>query len=422
MSVATVGADIIYNSPASPSSCHVQHPEYPVRRLSIVALSVIVCLSASGLFAQAPSPLTNQLDRYLAGEFEAVVDELVAQGHFDDLLDRLDHEARAWIDAGAAGDRARRELAAATFALQAAREATGTDDWKWVQRVNLNLPTARPSEAYLPGILPQTYTAPNAIWWKPAPRLLEWGCKLMRTSSPGPIERIWQLASVAVAERAGDFEFLIGSPWEARGNPQDEPEHLAHVIKRFPGEPRFALAQAIAVEWRTWPVGFRTSRSRVIAPADAMSALQKMTKDDAIGPEASLRLGVLRLRTGKPDDALPLFDGAEAATRDPYLVYLARYFRGQALERKRLTGDAEQAYRGALAAIPRAQSATVALSALLAKAGRQREASDVVETSLSEPPVLDPWREYELADYRFWPELLARLHAEIHSTEGVAVR
>jgi tetratricopeptide (TPR) repeat protein len=227
---------------------------------------------------------------------------------------------------------------------------------------------------------------------------------------------------VAVAQRAGDFEFLIGSPWEARGNPQDEFEHLSHVIKRFPGEPRFALAQAIAIEWRTWPVGFRTPRSRVVAPADAIGALQRMTKDAAIGPEASLRLGVLRLRTGKPDDALPLFDGVDAATRDPYLVYLARYFRGQALERKRLTAEAEQAYRGALAAIPRAQTATVALSGLLAKAGRQREASDVVEASLSGPAVLDPWREYELADYRFWPQLLARLHAEIASGEMGAAR
>jgi tetratricopeptide (TPR) repeat protein len=392
-----------------------------VRRASILALAVVVSLTSVHPLAQTPR-LSDQLDRYLAGDFDAVIAELTAANHFDDVLDHLKHDGQAWIDAGLPPDRDRRQLAAATFALEAARAGTDTSDWKWVQMINLNAPTARAPEAILPGILPQTYRAPNAVWWKAPPLLIEWGCKLLRTAAPKPFERTWQLASVAVAERAGDFEFLIGSPWEARGNPQDEPEHIAHLIKRFPSEPRFVLAQAVAIEAQTWPVGFRLSRSRVVNPPDAIRALQGMTKDDAIGAEASVRLGALRLRMGKPDDALTLFERADASSRDPYVVYLSRYFRGQALEKKNQPSEAERAYRAALATVPRAQSATMALSALLVRAGRVQEASALVEESLSGPPIFDPWREYQPADNRFWPELLTRLRGEIHPVNGAAAR
>src|SRR5262249_50445263 len=155
------------------------------------------------------------------------------------------------------------------------------------------------------------------------------------------------------------------SPWDERGNPKDEFEHLNHVIPRFPEEPRFALAQAVAIEIHTWREGFRRPRSAVAIAAEATSALDHMSKDDAIGPEASLRLGFLRLRMNRVDDSLTLFAHVLTATRDRYLIYLAHYFRGQALERKNQVVDAERAYRLALDTVPRAESATMALAALL---------------------------------------------------------
>ena len=203
---------------------------------------------------------------------------------------------------------------------------------------------------------------PPALWWKAPPRLIEWGCELIRTGQvPPAVERVWHLASVAVAQRRSDYEFLIGSPWDERGDPKQEIEHLSHATFRFAEEPRLILAQAIAIEWRTWPNTARHSRTSVIGLPQAMSAFERLTRDPIIGAEATVRLGSLRLRGRNLTGALELFDRVETMTRDRYLIYLARYFRGQAQERQKRPADAEKAYRGALATIPKAISATMTL-------------------------------------------------------------
>ena len=82
--------------------------------------------------------------------------------------------------------------------------------------------------------------------------------------------------------------------------------------------------------------------------------------------------------------------------------------------KRRQPKDAEAAYRGAVAAVPHAQSATVALAALLARDGRRAEAQQLVGDMLAaNPPPPDPWRGFVHADDRFWPQLIARLRAEI---------
>ena len=384
-------------------------------RLGALFVAIVVC-GLTGARPQAQPPaIVAQLDRYLAGDSIIVVSEIAAKKDFDGLLKGLEQHGQAWVDAGAPTERPRRELAAATLALESARIAAETDQWKWIQQVRLNAPNT----VHLPSITEHfrdgpAYHAPDAIWWKTPPKLIEWGCALLRREpTPLPAERVWQLAAVATVERAGDWEFLIGSPWEVRGNVKDEVEHLSHVIKRFHDEPRFALAQAVAIEWRTWPPGFRRSRSFVANPSEAIRALDHMSSDEVIGPEASLRLGYLRFRTNRTDDALALFSHVQATTRDLYLVYLAHYFSGQALARKGQTAGAEREYRAALATIPRAQSATVALAALLAESSRHAEAAALVDASLTGDQPMDPWRGYEAADDRFWPELITRLHSEI---------
>jgi predicted negative regulator of RcsB-dependent stress response len=264
--------------------------------------------------------------------------------------------------------------------------------------------------------MPESYQPPDAIWWKKPPLLLEWACALMRARpEPSTDERLWHMAAIATAQRAGDYEFMLGSPWEERGNPGDEFEHLNHVIARFPDEPRSALAQAVAIEWRTWPTNARRSQTAARNLPRAVDGYRTVMRNDAIAAEAMIRLGFVRLRGRQPDDALEWLERGEPLTRDPYVVYLARYFRGQALERKRDVAGAEAAYRAALATVPRAQSATMALSAILARSGRPLEASALVEASLAEPIAPDPWREYGAADDRFWPDLIGRLHAAIAS-------
>lgn len=356
---------------------------------------------------QTPA-IHGQLDAYLRGEFEKVIADVAARGHFDDLLDDLKRHGPAWIQAGGPAERARRVLAASTFALEATRAAED-EDWKWIQRINV-VQGDGPK-----GFLPQTYRPEPALWWKPPPLLLEWGCATLRDSGvPTPVERIWHLAALSVAERRSDFEFLLGSPWELRENPKDEIEHLNHASFRFPDEPRIALAQSVAMEWRTWPLTARHARTTVLNPADAMRAFERQLNDPVIGAEAALRLGALRLRGRNVTGAIELFDRVERQTRDRYLIYLARYFGGQARERQSKPADAEKSYRGALATIPNAISATMALAAVLTRDGRMTEASTLVEAAVTASPrPVDPWRTYAAADDRFWPVLIARLHTTI---------
>ena len=345
----------------------------------------VVLLATWGTHPAADrSPVIALLDQYAAGHFDDVSASLTATRDFNDVLKQLKQSASAWMDAGGPADRPRRELAAATFALEAAR-AGELDDWKLLQH----------------------WMRLDNIYWHAPPLLIEWGCALLgRAPSRRPIERVWHLAALSVADRAGDFEFLVGSPWEARANPKDEIKHLEHSAARFPTERRFALAQGIAVEWRLFP-------TRRAGSAEAQLIFEKLKDDEQVGAEASVRLGLMRLRNGSVGPALALFDAAEQRTREPYVVYLARYFRGQALERQTRQDEAAFAYRGALAAIPGAQSASFALSALLAGQGHRAEAAQIVDTALGDPHPVDPWRAYGDADARFWPTLIAQLHEEI---------
>jgi tetratricopeptide (TPR) repeat protein len=376
-----------------------------------LAGALAIGLLATGLAGGRPSaqspPVVAQLDRYLRGDFEAIAAELAAVTDFGDVLDGLKRQGTAWV-ASAPAERQRRRLAAATFALEAARAAEQAD-WKWVQRVDLNMGPGTNM-----GLKP-SFQAADALWWKAPPLLIEWACALVREeATPAPIERIWHLAALAVAQRRADYEFLIGSPWDARGNPNDEIDHLKHAMARFPDEPRFALAQAIAVEWRTWPTAAKRTRASVRNLPEAMRAFEGQLEDSAIGAEATLRLGYLRLRGRNPGGALKLFDRVQEVTRDRFLLYLAHYFSGQALERQNRVPDAERAYRRALDTIPHAISATMTLAAVLTRTDRRLEASALVEASLAaRPQPVDPWRAYGAADDRFWPELIARLHAEI---------
>lgn len=379
--------------------------------LRLVA-SVVLALSIVP-YAQT-TPVSTHLDRYLRGESEAVAAELAALDNLDHILEGLKRDSPAWIEAGGSGERPRRVLAAATYALEAGR-AGAFLEWKLID--NYRVDHGRAGGGQPPLI--NTTTA----YWNAPPLLIEWGCALLRRqTSPHPDERTWHLAAVSAAQLAGDAEFLIGSPFQVRHNPKEEIDHLKHVIARFPKEPRFALAQAIAVEWTTYPNPPRASKARPRV-TEAVKAFDGMTRDEAIGAEAMLRLGVARQRSGGETAALELFAKVEKSTRDPYLIYLARFFSGQAHEAFARPVDAERAYRGALKTIPNAQAASFALAALLFQSNRPAEAAQITESALSaQPQPVDPWREYGAADNRFWPVLITRLREAIAATGGRVFR
>ena len=365
------------------------------RWLLLASLVLGTALSGGQVAAQGLS-VVGLLDRYANGQFDAVIDTLNGDVDFGDVLKQLRRDAPGWIDAAGSADRGRRELVAVTFALEAARAGQWLE-WKLIQM--------QPQMCSAAGECVQPM---NVLYWKAPPLMIEWACeRLRRYDPPLPIERWWQLAALAVAQRSEDPQFLVGDTKIGLdvyageiGNTQDEIKHLDHVSKRFPDEMRFVLAQGIARD-RAWP-------------DDATQAYLALEKEPDVGGEAMMRFGAMQLRQRRLPDALKYFDRAETVTRDPYVVFLANYFKGQLFEQQRAMRRAEEAYRRAAAAVPHAQSATLALAALIFRDGRRTEAHELVKQMLTaEPPPLDPWRAYVHADDRFWPQLIGRLRAEL---------
>jgi tetratricopeptide (TPR) repeat protein len=375
-----------------------------------VGLAAACSLSLGG---QTPPAAITLLERYAAGQFDAVTAELGGIDDFGQLLKDLKNYAGEWIAAGGPADVSRRELAAATFALEAARVDEWWE-WKWIQEPP-------------PGTTPLP-----TLYWKPPPLLIEWACELFRRDdAPRPIERTWQLAAMAVAQRSEDTQFLIGFTELLGGGPapaaapvnlphvpirnlrigpmrrgievanvQDEIGHLNHIVDRFPTEMRFMLGQGIARE-RDFP-------------EDAAKIYTGLADDPDVGAEALTRLGGLQVRQNRVADALPSLDRAERLTRDSYLLYLTRLFRGQALLRTKKEAAAEAAFRGALAARPAMETASLLLAELLFKAGNRTEAQSLMARVLAaDPSVRDPYLEAVHGDDRFWPALVARLRREI---------
>jgi tetratricopeptide (TPR) repeat protein len=382
----------------------------PVRLSASLVLVALTCLAGGGTAAQPPT-FETLLARYSAGQFDQAVGDLRSLRNLDDLLAWLKEQGPAWIAAAGESQRARRELAAASFALEAAR-ARVWDEWKWIQ--------VQP-ELTVPGVV-GGYQPLDLLYWRAPPLLIEWGCVIIRARTdrlepgeakpaglptqanawtPRSVERWWQLAALSVAQRSEDFQFLVGNPFDKElGNPQLEIEHLNHVLPRFKDEPRFTLAQGIAVEWR-WG-------------SQALPVFDALKDDIAVGAEARMRAGAVFLRAGKREIALKLFDEVESLTRDPYVIFLARFFTGRALEADRRFSEAEAAYRAAAATVPHAQSATTTLAAALYRTDRRSEAQRIAGDMLrAQPPPADPWRTYLHADDRFWPQLLSRVRAAI---------
>jgi tetratricopeptide (TPR) repeat protein len=373
----------------------------------------IAAVLAVSLLSQArPSPPTALalLDQYERGEYDAVVRAFLAARDVGALRSQLETKGAAWATAVGVGTpvEGRRRLVAATMALELAN-ARLEDEWREL----------RP--------------------------LVEWGCQLLRPNTPGAAERLWQLAAVAVSEGALDTGvlFKLGGPTKSYG-------HLAHAKARFPNEPRFALAERTAIlnpvngepdlqmgmepNADSTPAGDLGPASVAFGGGSAQGALEseearrrlkarqqlyrdtavkrlrEKFDDPAIGAEAALRAGYVLLVGLQSDPALEVFHIAARQSASPYATYLAHFLRGRVLERMHRPEEAERAYAAAADAMPHAQSAALARSALLMRAGRTADAHELTLASFSaKPRPPDPWRLFPYGDYYRWPELIAQL-------------
>ena len=180
------------------------------------AAGAVVLVFACATAGRAQTlPVTDLLDRYVHGEFDAVVRDLESLSDFRPILKGLEDQGAAWIEADGSANRERRQLAAATFALEAAR-VDAWNEWKDRRSVPDYLAQACGPDGKTP-------RPPEVLAWKPPPLLIAWGsARFTRESKPGALERWWQLAAVSVAQRAEDFEFMRSDGVFCAYNPEVE--------------------------------------------------------------------------------------------------------------------------------------------------------------------------------------------------------
>jgi len=354
------------------------------------------------------------LDRYERGDSSEVLRELARVRDFDGFRKALAQVAVSWTAADST-DMSRRRLVVATLALEAVRAG-----------------------------LEERWTSVRV--------LLEWACEWLRQAPQGgPLERQWFLASVALAHRARDVRLLLkfdlaadnpalAGPLLLPPNPVQPYglknfDHLSHAEQRFPDEVRFRLARVIAAERplesvpprdSAWldtdalaALAGRSGRARAELDIRAewvqsINAYRPFLMDTAVAAEANVRVGSLLLRLREYPRALQHLTQVSTSTTDPFLLYLARFFSGQAYEATTGVNEALEAYRAALDVVPDAQSGVVRTAVILYRQGNRSEASTLVAAALRRsPPPDDPWREYSYGTFHAWPGLIARLRAQL---------
>ncbi len=220
---------------------------------------------------------------------------------------------------------------------------------------------------------------------------------------PDEFEAYWHFAAITIAEGA------------IRG---DETEPIVErALARFPNEPRFVLSRAIVTDqrWAAVRPGSQATDRRGRPTAGHIEAVitryRAAAAFPAVGAEARTRLALFLSRLERYDEALALL---EEAGRQPLEEDSVRYLRalvlGNVLTAVGRTEEAASAYRAAIAAVPAAQSARVALMNTLLIAGDRTGAEALAEQVQSAADgLVDPWWSYWQGQHRFSSGVLARL-------------
>jgi VWFA-related protein len=241
--------------------------------------------------------------------------------------------------------------------------------------------------------------SPRADTRDRAIRLLERFTRLVRHPlEPDEFERQWHYAVVTLLQ--GTIR------------PADIDTFANRALARFPNEPRFLLARAIAADQRSTVTG--ASRA---GTASAQSALQDLGQqyealvtDPDVGAEARIRLAWVLHRMGRHSDGLAQINEAEVDPADGSLRYLRHLLSGHLLAALARPDDAAVAYRTARAIVPTAQSAQVALMNGLLGRGDRTGAQAIAERIQTErSDDLDPWWMYWQGQYRLYGQAMARV-------------
>ena len=368
-----------------------------------------------------PEPLAVAQVRRL--ELPAVLDAY-SQGRFDEALAPVQRATRdgarefrhqmvlqagQWVDSVPA-DRARRALAAAGFALEFERIRAERGEWQ------------ADGEQDCAGRC-----------------VIEWACTLLQSrGAADEAERVWMLASIALAHGVRDWSFLQ-TPLAAPSDRTAQTGHGHHALTRFSDDPRFHLARVVALASRNVVTEERDAPRDgaratpmpgvVIGPAFLNSMMQRnrtrlsdyvkqeleaLAADQIVGSEARVRLGYLHWVQGDEREALAALSAAADVAKDPDVRYVANFLAAQAAQALGDLPAAEARYRAALAARPYSQSAALGLATLLYLRGEAKEAYEIVAASRANlPRDDDPWRMFLYGDFPKLPALVSELRRRV---------
>jgi tetratricopeptide (TPR) repeat protein len=295
--------------------------------------------------------------------------------------------------------------------------------------------TADRRRAAVAGFIVELAAARQEADWGRLSDLVEWACaQVLRAGGPPtPFERSWHMATTALAGRARVRVWLLGPfarlPHQKPRTPQEDdppsPRHLMHALERFPDDPRFQLARVMAWLWgrdsepmrnmrAAWRDNLRRGAPSRAPQLEALVAFEPLTAIPAVAAEAWIRMGLIHVTVGDHAAALAAFAHAQPVASAPALAYLSHFLAGRALEALERPADAIPAYRKALAIVPDAESASIALASLLFLRNEREASVALVDRAFGAPGApTDPGR---LTGYGFflqWPAIKAAMRAEL---------
>jgi tetratricopeptide (TPR) repeat protein len=245
--------------------------------------------------------------------------------------------------------------------------------------------------------------------------MVELGCTALERTSITAFDRPWHLAAIAV---------LTGPPSDMQGGSTLSSLHTGsprvvalealstRLRARFAADPALSLAWGISREaevqaWLySWAASIKIQPDRPIprqprsADAhrwndEAAASFEVARKDQTLQAEATVRLALAKMYQGHADEALGLWAGVPALTRDGSIQYLAYMFSGRTFAALDRRAEAIAAYRQASAVRPDAQSARIPLAALLYLTNERDEAIRLMSPLMTAPAAApDPWWGY----------------------------
>lgn len=207
---------------------------------------------------------------------------------------------------------------------------------------------------------------------------------------PDVFERYWYFALLAMLE--GTLRPSLAQRFA------DE------ALQRFPDEPRFVLSRAII------------SDQNIKAEMNGDIEVVKKHYADAIAlpptaTEARIRLAFFLEQVKQHQEALTHLTAAGAEPiAEPSLRYIRQLVLGHVLWSLNRRDESIAAFRAALAIMPSAQSARVALmNALLLQGDRPGAEGLAAQVQAETTADTDPWWSYWQGQYRLYPYVMARL-------------